>query len=273
MDYHVNRDGEDLGIFEEARLREAWERGELLATDLVWTAGMPEWVPLGSLPFAQPIEAETVSANDVRNGPAWEQPEVGDVFTRAWTTIKVAVFNPDAFFRKMRRVGGFNAPLLFFLVLGWIAIVLNAVLEIPLYTYLEQFEQAEEWGLGAMKPAFNVVATMMVAPVFLVLGAFVSAGITHLCLMMLGAANQPFETTFRCYCYGYGAVVLIQVVPICGAFVAGVWGMILQIIGIAKTHEISTVRAVIAVLLPAILCCGVIFMLVAAVLGGAAVVA
>ena len=39
-------------------------------------------------------------------------------------------------------------------------------------------------------------------------------------------------------------------------FIAGIWALILNCIGLARAHEIETGRAVLAVLLPVILCCG-----------------
>jgi hypothetical protein len=98
-------------------------------------------------------------------------------------------------------------------------------------------------------------------PVLLTIGAFLTSGLVHLSLMICGGAKQPFETTFRTYCYANGAAAVLQVIPICGAYITGLWGLVCLCIGISKTHEISGGRAVLGVLLPIIVCCGSVFVL------------
>jgi hypothetical protein len=110
-----------------------------------------------------------------------------------------------------------------------------------------------------------LIGWAILTPLFLVLGSFIGAGILHLSLMLCQGAKQPFETTFRTYCYASGAAAPLQFVPICGAYAAGIWALVCLCIGIAKAHEINTGRAVLAVLLPTIVCClGFIAIFVAA---------
>jgi hypothetical protein len=58
-------------------------------------------------------------------------------------------------------------------------------------------------------------------------------------------------------------------VPVCGAVVGGIWAIVLTCIGLSKTHEITIGRAVVAVLLPMIVCCGLVALVFAAVFGAA----
>ncbi len=97
---------------------------------------------------------------------------------------------------------------------------------------------------------------LILAPVFIVIGIFINAGIVHLCLMLVGGAKQSFETTFRVVCFAAGSVGPLLVVPFCGGLIAGVWRIVLECIGLARAHEIDTGKAVMAVLLPLIVCCG-----------------
>ena len=85
--------------------------------------------------------------------------------------------------------------------------------------------------------------------------------------MLLGGANQPFETTYRVVCYSFGSTAIFQLIPICGSrWIGGVWNIVVTSIGIAKAHEIPTGKGgPIAVLLPLICCCGlmiVVFVLI-----------
>jgi hypothetical protein len=111
-------------------------------------------------------------------------------------------------------------------------------------------------------------------PLIAVVAMFVSAAIYHVMLLLLGAARQPFETTMRVVAYSMGSTSVLQIVPVCGGVFAAVWAIVANIIGLARTHEISTGKAAAAVLLPVLACCVIIALFYAAliaVLVGAAV--
>ena len=88
--------------------------------------------------------------------------------------------------------------------------------------------------------------------------------------MICGGAKQPFETTFRTYCYVQGSAGVLQIVPVCGALVSGIWALVCLCIGLSKTQEISVGKAVLAVFLPMIVCCAGFAVVFAAIFGMAA---
>ena len=74
--------------------------------------------------------------------------------------------------------------------------------------------------------------------------------------MIVGGANQPFETTFRVLAFTQGSASPLQIIPLCGGLISGVWALVCNCIGLARAHETDTGRAVLAVFLPLIVCCG-----------------
>jgi hypothetical protein len=92
-------------------------------------------------------------------------------------------------------------------------------------------------------------------------------------LLLLGGARGTFETTMRVVAYTMGATSLLQVLPMCGSLLAAVWAVVVNIIGLAQAHEISTGKAAAAVLLPVVACCVLIVVAwaaaIASMLGGA----
>lgn len=46
MAYHISRDGTQLGIFTEDEVIEGLEKGDILASDQLWTEGMEDWQPV-----------------------------------------------------------------------------------------------------------------------------------------------------------------------------------------------------------------------------------
>lgn len=49
MNYHLNRNGQDLGVFPVEELQRRRATGDLDGSEMVWTAGMVEWQPLDSI--------------------------------------------------------------------------------------------------------------------------------------------------------------------------------------------------------------------------------
>jgi hypothetical protein len=102
----------------------------------------------------------------------------------------------------------------------------------------------------------GTIAFIILMPVLLVIGLFIGTAIVHVCLMIVGGANKSFEATFRVIAFSQGSAGLLQMVPVCGGLIAGVWALVIECIGVARAHETTTGRAVLAVLLPFIVCCG-----------------
>ena len=74
--------------------------------------------------------------------------------------------------------------------------------------------------------------------------------------MIVGGANQPFETTFRVLAFTQGSTGVLQLIPVCGGVIACVWGIVVNCIGLARAHETDTGRVVLAVILALVFCCG-----------------
>jgi hypothetical protein len=109
---------------------------------------------------------------------------------------------------------------------------------------------------------------------------FIGAAILHLCLMLVGGAKRSFETTFRVVSYAVGSTnpiaiipfcggAVAMIIPFCGGAVAMIWNIVLECIGLAKAHETTSGKAVLAVFLPLIVCCGGLILLSAFGLFGA----
>lgn len=203
-----------------------------------------------------------------RDGPAWERRQsILDLGAMLVTVRDVLVDAPNTF-RTMVRDGGMSGPLFFMLILGciggWVGMLWGIL--------WSQAMGAAALGSGAMDlsalgvesnpelMAFMASATFQVIqaltlPALLLVVFFVQAAVFHLMLLIVGGAEQPFETTIRVVAYTSGATALFQMVPFCGSFIGMVWGIVVLILGLAHAHETSMGRSAAAVLLPLILCC------------------
>lgn len=276
MTIHLNRGGQELGRFTPEEVRSGWREGKFLGTDLAWHSGMDSWRPLSEV-IAE-IAPETEDGSTLvpggtapTAGIAWERRGELGFFPALFETIRGVLLEPGKTFSAMGLTGGFGAPLFFYVLLNCIGGLVGMFYQVVSSSLQQAAGSSEQEAVMAMFTSGVVIGVVLVLmPLLLVLVAFVSAAITHLCLMILGGANRPFEATFRVVCYGAGATAVLQLLPICGGIMAAVWCIVAETIGLSRAHGIGIGRALTAVLLPMILCCLLIVGLVFAVMGAAA---
>ncbi len=269
MKIHINRAGQSLGTFEPHEVREGFRSGKFIQSDLAWRDGMAEWRPLGLVIDEIAPDDGAASASvlpPVEDGPAWEHREETGVISALFETVRSVLLEPSATFATMRRTGGLGTPLLFFLTLGMAAYLAGLFYQVAWFSVgLTGTTKEESEAIALVLGSPMVVAGMVVAgPLIVTAGAFLSAGITHLFLMMVGGAKRPFEATFRVICYAAGATAVLQLLPVCGAWISSVWILVAEIIGLSEVHGIGRGRAAAAVLLPLVLCCGLVALVVTA---------
>jgi hypothetical protein len=153
----------------------------------------------------------------------------------------------------MKREGGLGEPLIYGLIGGSLGGIVSLLFSLGLQSVGFFANRRDTFaamaGMGAGSAAFIVLI-----PLFVIIGLFIGSAIVHLCLMIVGGANQSFETT-------------LQMIPVCGGLISGVWALVCNCIGLARAHDTDTGRAVLAVFLPLIVCCGGI-LLIALMFGG-----
>lgn len=273
---HVARDGAKLGSFSLEEIREGLRTGKFFPADLGWQTGMSEWRPLSEFAIAQAPGATTAAAaplavSDVAasaptaSGLPWEhRGEIG-FFKAFFDTVSLLLTKPGEAFGVMKREGSMADPILFALIGGSAGMIVSV-----LFQFLLQQVPGLAGGNRAVFEMFGmgwIIGYIVMMPLMLIVWIFIASGILHLCLMVLGGANRPFETTLRVVCFSCGAAYLFSLVPVCGGVIAMVYNIVLLCIGLSRAHETTSGKALIAIFLPTIVCCGV-FVLFAVLLGG-----
>lgn len=215
-------------------------------------------------------EARYDSAGGPRSGPPWEREgaSIGSYFA----TVRETFASPNLMFSEMRRSGGLGPPLLYGLAGGMAWGVIGLVLQLGIQSLMMGMAGGQGAAAGpnfapAMFFGVGLAAALIALPIGLVISMFMSAGIFHLMLMMLSAARQPFETTFRVVAYASGSSSIFAAIPLCGGYAQGIAQLIFTGIGLCRAHEISGGKAAAAVVLPLVVCCGGMVVLYAAVIG------
>jgi len=233
--------------------------------------GSPE-TPVASMQNLSPhYDGETAwQAPGEPEGPIWEE-----IYTPFWQrligTIKPCLFQPAEFFQTMRRSGDFVTPLKFLVITSLLGALVTMIWQVPIQMLNVAATGQNSGGMAPSLGAicFGLICTVPLIAIMVVITSFVMAGVYHVCLMLVGGVTQPLEATYRIVCYSVGATSVLNIIPCVGGLIASIWGLVLVIIGLHKTHETDLWRAVVAGLLPTVLCCGLMIGLVAIFFGAA----
>jgi len=262
---HIARNRQSIGQFSPEEVAEGLQTGEFLPGDLAWCEPMESWKPLAEftdLPVVEPalvppaLDEAVVAAPD-QPEPAWERRAGLGLGPAIFQTVQQVFATPAFTFKTMKLEGGFRSPLLLYVILltltTWAATTYQII-----YFRMNPDEMLKSLP-AEVTPALmisSLIFTMVAAPFFVAAGAFISSGIFHLILMALGAANKPYEATFRAVCYAMAPASLLQMIPMCGGVLYLLMGLTLLIIAIREVHQTENWRATVGVILPTFVCCG-----------------
>jgi len=180
----------------------------------------------------------------------WENRGNAGLFNTLFKTWFNIVFHPKEFFSNMPTSGGLKMPLIFAVIWGGLAVIISGVINLGL-----QASGNLPIPAGAEAPSGVVLTTtylvlIVLSPLLVALGLFIGAGIYQLSVLIFGG-RKGFEPTFRVICY-VNAVSVFNLIPIVGPLFVTIYSVVLFCLGFKRVHQMSTVKAVFAALLPMI---------------------
>jgi hypothetical protein len=101
--------------------------------------------------------------------------------------------------------------------------------------------------MGAGAGAGGAIIFFVQFMIFAIIGAFVCGAILHIFVYIVGG-RKGIEQTIKAVMYGSTPGLLLGWIPIIG-FIAAIWSLALEILGIRQLHELTTGKAVLAVLI------------------------
>lgn len=205
-----------------------------------------------------PPESDTGPTAALPRLPWEERDRLG--FVEAMVqTVRLLVTEPSQSFSRLRPDGDITSPMLFGILVSWICMLFSQLWSVlissslrSLFGGMEGFQE-----LFRTPSALGIVAMMVLWPVMFVVMAFIGAGVIHLCLMLVGAtehSEQGFEGTLKVYVYATVAW-FAMLVPFAGGLLMSLWHLVLQVVGYTAVHRTTQGRALLAVLIPTIVCC------------------
>ncbi len=159
------------------------------------------------------------------------------------------VLQPVRFFAGLPRSGALLNPLLFALICIEISAILSALLVLAGVQQDPGFNPNPQNALPSVFTPGSALASLIVAPIGGTIGLFVVAVIQQLLVrLIVGANNSGFGATFRVASYTQ-VTSLVNWIPIVGPLLA-LYGLYLSIVGIRETHETTTGKAALVILIP-----------------------
>jgi len=260
----INRDRQNIGQFTEQEVADGLKSGKFLPTDLAWQEPMASWQPLSTFtslpepsiePAAAPLLPEDSVIPSSRPEPAWERTESMGAMVES---VKSVIAQPVSTFQAMPTEGGFAKPLKFYILLGWLTGAVAMIYQGAASLINPSMMLGEEAKyLSGPVLAGIFIGVVILMPLFLLIGAFVSAGLMHVAMMVVGGAKKPFETTFRALAYASASTSVAQVIPLCGATLYMVASIIYSVIALKEAHQTEIWRPIVAFVIVFLLCCGV----------------
>ena len=176
--------------------------------------------------------------------------------------VRRVVLQPTAFFAGLPRQGSFLNPLVFALICTEISVLLVGLLS------LIDVPGGMNSLIGASgdQGFLEFLGGLVVAPIAAAVGIFLTALVTHLLvILVVGSGHAGFGATFRIISYS-SVTSLVSWIPFIG-WIFSLYRLYLATVGIREMHATTTGKALLVVLLPAIL----ILVLVLIVVGASAV--
>lgn len=151
---------------------------------------------------------------------------------------------PQSFFKNMPTNGGYIQPLLFSLVIFSIVLGYNLALIASGLPHPGGQEAAGE-------PVAEAIKKVPILGALWVLGLLAGSMVLH-CSFWLLKASGGYEATFGIFAYS-SIANLLTIVPTVGQYIAPIYTLVLIMLGGKLVHGLSSARAVVAPILPAII--------------------
>lgn len=164
--------------------------------------------------------------------------------------IKGFLLSPTETFQKVKEED--LGPLMrYFVILTLIFSILMAVIMVGLTSAMLSLLPVKLPFMAGAVGGLTAVVTFITLLISLLIGLFIIAAIVHIFVYLLGG-KKGYTQTVKAMGYGMTPSLLLGWIPFIGIIV-GIWALIVEIIGVRELQEMSTGKAVLAVILPGII--------------------
>lgn len=180
-------------------------------------------------------------------GSPWENRNELGTLNGIFLTLKAALFEPRVLFKTRSRQRGFKEPLAFGLLTGGFGDMLAFFWPVLLFSLgIVPFGDSV---LGNLNGIWIFLTLMVGIPLAVLLNMIFYSSVLHLMLLIVRGGEAGYTATFRVIAYSQAALAW-NVIPFVGAWIATLWKLVVQVIGLREIHHISYTKVIVAFLLP-----------------------
>ncbi len=188
-----------------------------------------------------------IDSNAETDGSPWENRDDLGLLNGIFLTFKTVLFEPRVLFKARSYPQGLKEPLAFGLLTGGLGDMLAFFWPVLLFSLgLVPFGDSV---FGHLNGIWIFLTLMVGIPVLVVLNMIFYSGILHLMLLIVRGGKEGYKSTFRVVAYSQAALAW-NIIPFMGVWIATVWKLVIQVIGLHEIHHISYARVIVAFLLP-----------------------
>jgi hypothetical protein len=159
------------------------------------------------------------------------------------------LLQPAQYFAAMPRSGPLLNPLVFAIICIEISVILSTLLVLLGVQENPGFNPNPQNALPSVFIPGSGLWSILVAPIAGTVGLFIAAAIQQLLVrLIIGANNSGFAATFKVASYTQ-VTGLINWIPFVGPLLS-LYGLYLAIVGIRETHDTTTGKAALVILIP-----------------------
>lgn len=199
---------------------------------------------------AAPLDAGP--ERDARPGIPWENEQS---FPALVETFKAIFWDASGLFQSAGQDLPIGSALTYALIIGLIGGVGASIWGVLTSALLSIGGDPVHWlsSLGG-----SGVGSLVSVPVGVVTGVIIGSGLVHLMLVLVGAPHRSFDTTLRAVGFASGTAAIFQLIPFIGPLIGYAFGVVLEVRAIRAMHGTTSSTAAMAVLLPTVVCAGLV---------------
>lgn len=163
--------------------------------------------------------------------------------------MKGFLLSPTETFRKVRETD-LGDSLTYYLILLVINAVLSAIVSLAMVSAVWTAFSGLSEQLGLSLPGIVGVGVVVFAIVMIIVQfifAFIAAAWLHLFVYLVGG-RKGYLQTLKSVTFGSTPGMLLGWIPFIG-FLAAIWSLVLEVLGIRELHQVSTGKAALALVL------------------------
>ena len=193
------------------------------------------------------ISEPSLDSDTETTGTPWERRNALGLLNGILLTFKEALFQPGTLFKARNCREGIKEPLAFGLLTGGLGDMLAFFW--PFLFFSLGILPFGDSVFRHMNSLWIFLSLMVGIPLAVLLNMIIYSGVLHLMLLIVRGGKEGYNATFRVVAYSQAALAW-NIIPFVGSWIATVWKLVVQIIGLHEVHHISYARVIVAFLLP-----------------------